>query len=73
MAHLKEAGAEVVEYDNDTLSFLDHFWNKTDFVSAEKMVGLSLNHSYFQGCFQVVSEAITGRTWFALPIRITGL
>lgn len=57
-ASLKQAGAEVIEYDNDTLSFLDHFWNKTDCVSAEKMVGISLNQSFFQGCFQVVSEPI---------------
>lgn len=55
---LKRSGAEVIEYDNDTLSFLDHFWNKTDFVSSEKMVGLSLNQTYFQGCFQIVSEPI---------------
>ena len=57
-SNLKQVGAEVLEYDNDTLSFLDHFWNKTDFVSAEKMVGLNLNHTYFQGCFQIVSEPI---------------
>jgi putrescine aminotransferase len=56
---LKKNGAEVIEYDNDTLSFLDHFWNKTDLVSAEKMVGLALNQTYFQGCFQVVSEPIS--------------
>lgn len=55
---LKQAGAEVIEYDNDTLSFLDHFWNKTDCVCSEKMVGLSLNQSFFQGCFQLVSEPI---------------
>lgn len=55
---LKKTGAEVIEYDNDTLSFLDHFWNKTDFVAAEKMVGLSLNLTFFQGCFQIVSEPI---------------
>ncbi len=55
---LKKTGAEVFEYDNDTLNFLDHFWNKTDFVAAEKMVGLSLNQTFFQGCFQIVSEPI---------------
>ncbi|HOL16948.1 MAG TPA: aminotransferase class III-fold pyridoxal phosphate-dependent enzyme [Bacillota bacterium] len=55
---LKKTGAEVVEYDNDTLSFLDHFWNKTDYVAAEKMVGLNLNQTFFQGCFQIVSEPI---------------
>lgn len=58
-SQLQRAGAEVIEYDNDTLSFLDHFWNKTDLVSAEKMVGLSLNQTYFQGCFQIVSEPIS--------------
>ena len=55
---LKKTGAEVIEYENDTLSFLDHFWNKTNFVAAEKMVGLTLNMTFFQGCFQVVSEPI---------------
>lgn len=68
-AILKKIGAEVFEYDNDTLSFLDHFWNKTDFVSAEKIVGLSLNQTYFQGCFQVVSGPINKQNVVCLAHR----
>ncbi|MEW5785267.1 MAG: methyl-accepting chemotaxis protein [Bacillota bacterium] len=55
---LQKAGATVDEHDNDALSFLSHFWGKNDYIVAEKMVGLSLNNSYFQSAFQVVSEPL---------------
>lgn len=55
---LKNAGAIVVEYDSDVFSFLDHFWNKTDYVVAERIVGSRLNEIYFRGNFSVVSEPI---------------
>jgi len=55
---LKEAGALVNEYDSDAFSFLDHFWGKTDYVVAEKMVGTRLNREYFQNNIKVVSEPI---------------
>jgi ABC-type amino acid transport substrate-binding protein len=57
-ALLKEAGALVSEYDSDAFSFLDHFWGKTDYVVAEKMVGTRLNREYFQDNIVVVSEPI---------------
>jgi len=58
LAVLKEAGARIVEYDSDVFSFLDHFWDRTDFVVAERMVGTRLSQVYFQGSFQVVSDPV---------------
>lgn len=58
MAMLHRAGARVVEYDNDASSFLDHYWGKSDYVLAERAVGLRLNSIYFRGAFQVVSPPL---------------
>jgi ABC-type amino acid transport substrate-binding protein len=55
---LKNLGADVVEYDSDVFSFLDHFWGKTDYVVAERMVGSRLNQAYFRGAFQSLGEPI---------------
>ncbi len=55
---LKDLGADVVEYDSDVFSFLDHFWGKTDYVVAERMVGSRLNQAYFRGAFQLLGEPI---------------
>ena len=55
---LKGAGIPVNEYDNDAFSFLDHFWGKTDYVVAERMVGARLNRQYFQNNIKVVSAPI---------------
>jgi methyl-accepting chemotaxis protein/ABC-type amino acid transport substrate-binding protein len=57
-AVLKGIGAQIVEYDSDVFSFLDHFWGKTEYVVAERMVGSRLNQNYFQGTFKVISEPI---------------
>ncbi len=57
-ASLKEAGAILVEFDSDVFSFLDHFWGKTDYVVAERMVGMRLSQNYFQGSFEIISEPI---------------
>lgn len=58
---IKECGAIAIEYGNDASSFLDHFWDKIDYVIAERMVGLKLSHDYFKNTFQVVSEPIEQR------------
>ena len=55
---VKGSGAIVTEYGNDVSSFLDHFWDKTDYVVAEKMVGLKLSNDYFRNTFQIVSETL---------------
>lgn len=59
VAQLQQAGALTEEYDNDSLSFLGHFWGKTEAVLAEVAVGQSLSRDYFQGSFQVASEVIS--------------
>ncbi len=58
VAQLEQAGAVTEEYDNDSLSFLNHFWGKTEAVLAEIAVGQSLSRNYFQGSFQVASETV---------------
>jgi methyl-accepting chemotaxis protein len=58
VAMLKEIGAHTVEYDNDAFSFLDHFWDKLDYVVAERQVGMKLSGDYFQGLFHVVSDTL---------------
>jgi hypothetical protein len=55
---LKEIGAQAVDYDNDAFSFLDHFWDKLDYVVAEKQVDIKFSNEYFQGLFHVVSDIL---------------
>ena len=58
VAALKAAGVFTVEYENDALSFLDHFWDNTEYVIAEIKVGERLSIDYFHGLFVVASEPI---------------
>ncbi len=57
-ALLKQSGINTVEYDRDAFCFLDHFWDKTDYVVAERLVGNHLSEKYFQNSFKEVSDAL---------------
>jgi ABC-type amino acid transport substrate-binding protein len=55
---LRKRGATLVEHENDTISFAEHLWGKTDLVAAEKKVAAHLNRTVFSQKFRAVSEVL---------------